>query len=42
MTGNPKFVGEENITLIDADEDYEDDSQYDTPNTSWIQETSFT
>ena len=41
---NPVFVDDENIPLIndDEDEDYDKDSRYDTPNTSRIEETSFT
>ena len=35
---NPRFVDDENIPLIDED-DY---SRYDTPDTSRIEETSFT
>ena len=35
---NPVFVNEEDIPLIHQDEDYDD---YNTPNTSRINETSF-
>ena len=39
---NPVFVHDEDIPLIN-DEDYDyDDSRYDTPETSRIEETSFT
>ena len=36
--GNPRFVDEETITLV-QDEDYDD---YNTPTTSRVDETSFT
>ena len=36
---NPNFVDEEDIPLINQDEDYDD---YKTPDTSRIDETSFT
>ena len=35
---NPRFIDEEDIWLIDQDDDYD----YNTPNTSRIDETSFT
>ena len=35
---NPTFVNEENIPVVHQDEDYDD---YNTPNTSRIEETSF-
>ena len=35
---NPKFIDEETIPLVHQDEDYDD---YNTPNTSRIDETSF-
>ena len=38
---NPVFVDEEDIPLID-DDDYDDELRYDTPETSRIEETSFT
>ena len=37
---NPVFVDEETIPMIHQDEDYDDD--YNAPNTSRIDETSFT
>ena len=36
---NPIFVDEETIPMVHQDEDYDD---YNTPNTSRIDETSFT
>ena len=36
---NPRFIDEEDIPLIHQDDDYDD---YNTPNTSRIDETSFT
>ena len=36
---NPMFIDEETIPMLDQDEDYDD---YNTPNTSRIDETSFT
>ena len=36
---NPMFVDEEDIPMVHQDEDYDD---YNTPNTSRIDETSFT
>ena len=42
MMDIPRFVHEEDIPLIDEDyNDYEDDSRYDTPDKSRIEETSF-
>ena len=35
---NPRFVNEEEIPLV-QDKDYDN---YGTPNTSWVDETSFT
>ena len=37
---NPTFVHDEDIPLID-DDDYEEESRYDTPDSSRIEETSF-
>ena len=37
---NPTFVDEETIGMVHQDEEDYDD--YNTPNTSWIDETSFT
>ena len=40
---NPVFVHDEDIPHInDEDDNYEDDSRYDTPDTSRIEETLFT
>ena len=36
---NPRFIDEEDIPLINQDEDYDD---YKTPDTSRVDETSFT
>ena len=36
---NPRFIEEEDIPLIHQDDDYDD---YNTPNTSRVDETSFT
>ena len=36
---NPVFVNEEGIPMVHQDEDYDD---YNTPNTSRIDETSYT
>ena len=38
---NPTFVHDEDIPLID-DDDYKEESRYDTPDSSRIEETSFT
>ena len=38
LMDNPRFVGEETIPLV-QDEDYDD---YNTPNTSSVDDTSFT
>ena len=35
---NPRFIDEETIPLVHQDEDYD---EYNTPNTSRIEETSF-
>ena len=37
--GNPMFVDEETIPMVHQNEDYD---EYNTPNTSRIEETSFT
>ena len=37
---NPTFIDEENIPLVNQDEDYDED--YRTPETSWIDDASFT
>ena len=37
--GNPVFIDEETIGMVHQDEDYDD---YNTPNTSRIEDTSFT
>ena len=40
---NPTFVHDEDIPLINDDDDYdEEESRYDTPDSSRIEETSFT
>ena len=39
---NPTFVHDEDIPLIDDDDDYEEESRYDTSDSSRIEETSFT
>ena len=39
---NPVFVHNEDIPHIDDEEDYDDNSRYDTPNTSRIEKMSFT
>ena len=39
---NPVIVHDEDIPFIDDEDDYDDDSRYDTPDTSRIEETSFT
>ena len=40
---NPSFTDEENIPLVNQGDDEEDyDERYDTPNTSTVDERSFT
>ena len=40
---NPSFTAEENIPLVNQGDDEEDyDERYDTPNTSTVDERSFT
>ena len=42
MKDNPRFTDNGDILLIDIDDDYDDNSQYNTPDTSRIEETLFT
>ena len=39
---NPTFVHNEDIPLIDDNDDCDEESRYDTPDSSRIEETSFT
>ena len=42
MADNPVFVDNEGILYINKDDSYEENSQYDMPDTSKIEETLFT